>query len=511
MNAILLDLVVKSVAVSLCGLLAAAFLRNGSAAARHLVLVLTLAGLLALPIASALLPRWQVPFVRIEVAAPPVESSSAVRSSVAQAPAPDVPPLAIAWGLVAGALALRVMLSLARLRRMESRLSMAGHPALQSAVTEHCRRSGRHVLLLEGKPSEPPMMWGHFRPVLLLPSDAADWPTERLCSVVLHELAHVERGDWLASMTAQLTCALYWFNPLVWVVARQIAKESENAADDRVLGGGLPATQYASHLLEVLRDLRRSQPAADAALAMARPGVLDGRLRAILEERRCRRPVRGAAALGMVSVLSGIVVAIGAAGPTIVRQVANGSGPSVAVEVQPPSAVVTHSAGNGSRSASGSSIVNAPEPRTRKPNRLVSHRPKPVQVARRKPVTPAANTLAVSNGKHSIILSGEPENLDVKIDDLVGIATKAGNQEAAKGMEEARREMKNGFEEARKEVATQTPDAASRKFAESTIKAVEKSVSASLDSVKKGLLGGKVPKVKPLRIPKQDRKDPPSG
>jgi len=96
--------------------------------------------------------------------------------------------------------------------------------------------------------------------------------------------------------------------------------ESESAADDRVLSMGVPRTQYATHLVELLRDLNNFPKATDAAVAMARPGRLDTRVKAILEDHRSRRTTRGGATLGLVTLASLIVVIVGAAGPTIVQE-----------------------------------------------------------------------------------------------------------------------------------------------------------------------------------------------
>ena len=65
-----------------------------------------------------------------------------------------------------------------------------------------------------------PMVWGLFRPVILLPADADEWEPERQRAVLLHELAHIQRQDWLMQTMAQITCAVYWFNPLVWFAMR---------------------------------------------------------------------------------------------------------------------------------------------------------------------------------------------------------------------------------------------------------------------------------------------------
>jgi hypothetical protein len=199
------------------------------------------------------------------------------------------------------------------------------------------------------------MTWGFSRPVLVLPADAKTWPEDRVDSVVLHELAHIERRDWLAGIVAQLACALYWFNPFVWAIRKRMEVESETAADDRVLNTGISATQYAFHLVGVTRDLRAVRSSTEVALAMARPGSLDRRIRAILEASRCRTAVRGVVAFGLIASVTGLVIAVGAATPTRVHGANSVSSDSI----------VSRSKSGGNRAASGD-IANpttlTPEP-----------------------------------------------------------------------------------------------------------------------------------------------------
>jgi HEAT repeat protein len=152
---------------------------------------------------------------------------------------------------------------------------------------------------------------GLLAPSVLLPPRAAEWDAERRRAVLLHELAHVQRGDCRVQALAQAACAMYWFNPLMWMTFARLRAERERACDDRVLMSGLMPSTYAGHLLEVARDLKNGlRPSA--ALAMARPSEFEGRLLAVLAERRCRVPSTGARAAAIVLVAAATAAALGA-------------------------------------------------------------------------------------------------------------------------------------------------------------------------------------------------------
>ena len=114
-----------------------------------------------------------------------------------------------------------------------------------------------------------PMTWGIVRPVVMLPADAAQWPADRLRTVLLHELIHVRRCDLLAQALAQVACCLYWFHPLAWLALRQLRDERERACDDAVLLQGVPPHEYAAQLLDMVRGLRVRRSTLAGAPAMA--------------------------------------------------------------------------------------------------------------------------------------------------------------------------------------------------------------------------------------------------
>ncbi len=102
-----------------------------------------------------------------------------------------------------------------------------------------------------------PAVFGIFRPVLVMPaSSLKDLSDSDLRHHLLHELAHIKRGDLLIHAGYMLVQLCYWFNPLVWMVGRQLQHLREVCCDAtvaRVLKDKTP--QYRETLLETARRL----------------------------------------------------------------------------------------------------------------------------------------------------------------------------------------------------------------------------------------------------------------
>ena len=212
-------------------------------------------------------------------------------------------------GLAATLLAFAVRLGL--LRGIEHASKMMDEPEFP-ALVETARRElnlQRPVRFLQSAQSLMPMTWGWWRPVVLLPPDISGWERDRLHSVLRHELGHVKRWDCLTQGFANWVCALFWFNPLVWLAARQMRRERERACDDLVLSTGLRPSEYATHLLEIARHFARAPHAA--AIPIARRSGLESRLRFIVDSSRKPGRLRPAAAFTAALVVGAIVFAVG--------------------------------------------------------------------------------------------------------------------------------------------------------------------------------------------------------
>jgi beta-lactamase regulating signal transducer with metallopeptidase domain len=309
-------------------------LRRASAAARHMTWTLATAGLVALPV-LALLPGWRLPVLprsapAVGTVAARVPNHAAIAEPARyahndEAPSPTgsepratqgaSPWLLIAWAAGACAVVARLLAGLAAARARGRRAVRVTAGPLARLLDEAAGvyRLRRRVSLRLDLRGTVPSTWGVLRPTVLLPADAEGWPADRLRAVLLHELAHVARGDFPAQVVARLACALHWFNPLAWLADRQIRVESERASDEFVLAAGLKRSDYAAHLLDVLGAVRRAQAAPAAAVAMARCTGFEGRLRAILDGPGERRGLSTTAVTLAALGAAGILLPLGAA------------------------------------------------------------------------------------------------------------------------------------------------------------------------------------------------------
>ena len=317
-------LTIKVSAILLLALIGALCLRKSSAAARRWVLAVGVVSAVAAP-ALHFLP---IPPVRVAPVEPLVFDALPLRPDV---PFTEPAVAAVASDDVVGRLAVTIWLvgavasagvllvGLARLRWLRassSRVEDGPWHRLCVDLAGSCGL-GRGVDLLLGPRPGLVATWGWRRPVVMLPVSASEWPAERMHVVLLHELAHVRRGDWVLQMSAEALRCVWWFNPLAWAVRARLRRESEHAADDLVLARGVPAATCAGHLVELVKEVRKHRRTWLPAPAMARPSHLERRLSAMLNPRTNRRSMTRLARFGSLGVLvsASLVVAALHVGP----------------------------------------------------------------------------------------------------------------------------------------------------------------------------------------------------
>ncbi len=218
------------------------------------------------------------------------------------------------WALGTAAVTTWLMTGVVGIGRLAASAVPLQSPAWVDTVSDVLadRRLRRSIRFLESDTVGTPCTWGTFRPTILLPTIGVDWTEARRRQVVVHELAHVVRFDCLTHLVGRVACAVYWFNPLAWVAARQARVARELACDDAVLNdGGLPS-DYADLLLETARTAPYGAEIPTAALAMARRSQIGDRLLAILDPVRGRRPLDRPAVTAAGLAALGLLVPLGA-------------------------------------------------------------------------------------------------------------------------------------------------------------------------------------------------------
>jgi beta-lactamase regulating signal transducer with metallopeptidase domain len=283
--------------------IAAFFLRRASAEARSLIWRSAIVALLMVFVGRQLPLHWIAWVVPSALAAPLVVLGRVQVTGSAlspQSPADAIVGSAMIRGLflayAAGVVVvlLPTILGLAR-GRSRLRRAMRVHGGRWERVLEEARGTlgiARPVRIFVDVTAAVPMTWGFVRPVVVLPRAATSWDNEQLRIVLLHELGHVRARDWAFNLIGRVVCALYWFHPGVWWVARGLREDCELACDDRVIAAGVRRSDYAELLVSAATALRSARAAAAPALALSERRGLRARLTAVLDTRHDLRPLR---------------------------------------------------------------------------------------------------------------------------------------------------------------------------------------------------------------------------
>lgn len=333
----MLLLIVKATLILLIARLLLAAIPRASAAAKHLVATAALVAVGLMPVLSVVLPAWDVAVARQQAPRKTVgvtdqegsTRTSTLGTAISLARVTGVVPteplsvmqrastvLRETWkGLIVLAIGATSLLMLAWMiagmigvRHVARTAEPLARDDARSELADARARLGlpMDVRLLRSARISVPVIWGVFRPVLLLPVDAEAWPAERLRVVLLHELAHLKRFDGVSLVATRIAVSLFWFHPVAWSLERAGRSECERACDDLVLAGGTKPSEYADHLLAIARSMPSFDPFRSVTLAMSRRSQLEGRLLSILQPGTARRVFTGS----RVAIACALAVAV---------------------------------------------------------------------------------------------------------------------------------------------------------------------------------------------------------
>ncbi len=122
------------------------------------------------------------------------------------------------------------------------------------------------VQVLESTQIEVPMVMGYLKPIILMPAGLiSGFKMEEIEAVLLHEMAHIKRNDYLVNIFQYVAESVLFFNPGVWILSKAINEEREHCCDDM-------AVNYFENKMAYIKALTNVQSFAmnkTVALALA--------------------------------------------------------------------------------------------------------------------------------------------------------------------------------------------------------------------------------------------------
>ena len=166
------------------------------------------------------------------------------------------------WISVAFCLLIRTLWGYVRCLNSLRHAGYPANPETQAAYDTVC-----HTLKLRHPPTllvcpslRSPMQAGIFHPMILLPTDRLD--AANLSPIFFHELTHYRQLDSCYKWLVEVATCLHWFNPLVYVMRREVTQTCELSCDERVLHHLDPSGRlaYGATILSLARPISPATP-----------------------------------------------------------------------------------------------------------------------------------------------------------------------------------------------------------------------------------------------------------
>ena len=185
------------------------------------------------------------------------------------------------WAIGTFTMLIRLAFGLSRIRRLRRTATVA-----DNSYQEICKRLAQQLNIIRpitvcfSDRVVSPISFGWLSPSILIPRKLN---LEQFELVAAHELAHVQRLDWLTNLFSQVVGAIFFFHPIYHFLNRKLVHLRERICDDWVIQLTGARKNYAQCLLDLVRHENRAIP---LALALNQPSQLESRIDSILKHNR---------------------------------------------------------------------------------------------------------------------------------------------------------------------------------------------------------------------------------
>lgn len=227
-------------------------------------------------------------------------------------------------------------------RRLKAESLSRIDPSLRVFVTQTALRMGikKEVGVWLSSLVEGPVTLGFLRPVILIPfATVNNLSLDQIEAILLHELAHIKRYDYLLNLGVTFLRLLFFFNPFARLLIRHIRVEREHCCDDLVMQFRYDPRDYVTALLSLARAECRGQALALAATGKNDRFLLQRVKRILKQENRSDRPETRLVIFFLFTVLASFLTLSHPANPVARMIQRSRAAISVIDRVSPPASV----------------------------------------------------------------------------------------------------------------------------------------------------------------------------
>jgi beta-lactamase regulating signal transducer with metallopeptidase domain len=179
----------------------------------------------------------------------------------------------------------------------------------------------RSVEFLASTCVKAPFLVGYLKPAVIVPAGMlSNLPVSQIETILLHELYHLKRKDYLVNILQLLIEAILFYHPVVWIISGSVRREREHCCDDCVLNRTDNPISYAKALIHLAEQQHFTRLAPGAV--GSRKKQFESRIKRILNYNSMKTNMRDkilSLTLLAGSLLLLLTVSGFSAGPSIIR------------------------------------------------------------------------------------------------------------------------------------------------------------------------------------------------
>ena len=236
-------------------------------------------GVLLLSLLAPLCGVWFQPLKKGEAFA--VFQYQSAAGTLAAAESQWMSPATVVTAAIVGGAVIRLVILAAAYYRLRRRLRNTQAISLPSHLLPWATDGKLRFELRCSRDVNGPVTFGWRRPVVLAPPVFFTFERDVQRSILLHELEHIRRSDWVRHLVEQILLSIFWFHLFLNWTIRKVRFYRECVVDRKVIATGIAKGDY---LRCLIRTAARQKSKAAAPALLFGGSELRGRIESLLKE-----------------------------------------------------------------------------------------------------------------------------------------------------------------------------------------------------------------------------------